>query len=128
MHKRDVARIAHMRTLQPESFAPATERISLRAPRAPGEVRALNQRQRLMIDLATLARARGKRVVFIDFEWGRRIADDAATGAFNATFAPFAETVIVHLPKGLTIDGEHPVPAAAAQIAEALARHERERP
>jgi len=128
MHKRDVARLAHVHTLQPETFAPASEHISLRAPRAPGEVRALNQSQRLMIDLATLARACGKRVVFIAFEWDGRVADDAAIGAFNAAFAPFAETVIVHLPKGLTIDGEHPVPAAAAQIAEALARHERERP
>lgn len=128
MHKRDIARLAHVRTLQPESFAPASEHISLRAPRAPGVVPAATEGQRMMVDLATLARGRGKRVVFIDFEWDGGAADDAGVGAFNAAFAPSAETVIVHLPKSITIDGEHPIPAAAAQIAEALANYERASP
>ena len=86
---------------------------------------AATETQRIMIDLATLARGRGKRVVFIEFEWDGGAADDAGVGAFNAAFAPSAEIAIVHLPKSITIDGEHPVPAAAAQIAEALANHER---
>jgi hypothetical protein len=54
-------------------------------------------------------------------------ADDAEVGAFNAAYAPFAETVIVTVPPNVTFDGQHPVPAAAAQIAEALARHEAQR-
>jgi hypothetical protein len=127
MHKRDLARLFHVRTLQPESFAPANGRISLRAPRAPGFVRRSTERRRMMVDLARLAQARGKRVVFILFEWDNSPHYDAEVGAFNAAFVPSAETVIVHVPKSITIDGEHPIPAAAAQIAEALAAHERER-
>jgi len=126
MHKRDLARLFHVRTLQPESFPPANGGISLRAPRRPGVAPVPTERRRIMGDLARLARARGKRVVFIEFEWDNSPHDDAEVGAFNAAFAPSAEIVIVRLPKSLTIDGEHPIPAAAAQIAEALARHERE--
>jgi hypothetical protein len=127
MHKRDFARLLRVRTLQPESFAPASDRISLRAPRTPGPVQAATEGQRMMIELARLAHARGKRIVFIAFEWDNSPHNDAEVGAFNAAFAPSAETVIVHVPKAITIDGEHPIPAAAAQIAETLAEHERER-
>lgn len=127
MHKRDAARLVHAPTLQPASFAPASGQVTLRAPRAAGVVPAATEGQRLRIDLARLARARGKRVVFVEFEWDGSAVGDADVGAFNAAFAPFAETVIVHVPRTITIDGQHPVPAGAAQIAETLARHEASR-
>ena len=126
MHKHDLARALRVRTLQPaaDSWAPISGHISLRAPRAAA-AQALPRS--LKTDLAELARSRGKRVVFMEFEWGWARADDAEAGAFNAAYAPFAETVIVTVPPEVTFDGQHPVPAAAAQIAEALARHEAQR-
>ena len=136
MHKRDLARAFRVRTLQPaaDSWAPIAGHIALRAPRACGAglsppLAGLSppHMRSLKTDLADLARSRGKRVVFIEFEWGGARADDAEAAAFNAAYAPFAETVIVTVPPDVTIDGQHPVPAAAAQIAEALARHEAQR-
>ena len=127
MHKRDLARALRVRTLQPaaDSCAPIGGRISLRAPRAAAVVQA--PPRSIRTDLADLARSRGKRVVFIEIEWRGRRVDDAEAGAFNAAYAPFAETVIVTVPPEVTFDGQHPLPAAAAQIAEALARHEAQR-
>ena len=122
MHKRDLARAFRVPLLQPASWPPIHGQVSLRAPRQPGVVTP-----DLKTDLAQLARARGKRVVFIAFEWANSVPDDARVGAFNAAYAPFAETVIVHVPPEVTFDGQHPTPAAAAEIAEALARHEAER-
>jgi len=127
MHKRDLARAFRVRTLQPaaDSWAPIAGHSALRAPRAAASLQA--PPRSLKADIADLARSRGKRVVFIEFEWGGARADDAEAAAFNAAYAPFAETVIVTVPPDVTIDGQHPVPAAAAQIAEALARHEAQR-
>jgi lysophospholipase L1-like esterase len=126
MHKRELARALHVRTLQPapDSWKPIAGHISLRAPRAAA-VQALPRS--IETDLAELARSRGKRIVFIDFEWRNSRLDEAEIAAFNAAYAPFAENVIITVPPEVTIDGQHPVPAAAAQIAEALARHEAQR-
>jgi len=126
MHKRDLARALRVRTLQPapDSWAPISGHISLRAPHAA--TMQVPPRS-IKTDLAELARSRGKRVVFLEFEWRGGRVDDAEAGAFNAAYAPFAETVIVTVPPEVTFDGQHPVPAAAAQIAEALARHEAQR-
>jgi hypothetical protein len=126
MHKRDLARAFRVPTLQPaaDSWPPIAGHIALRAPRAgssPPHMRSIKT------DLAELARSRGKRVVFMEFEWRGSRVDDAEVAAFNAAYAPFAETVIVTVPPDVTFDGQHPVPAAAAQIAEALARHEAQR-
>jgi len=123
MHKRDLARLFRVPLLQPAVWPPVSGRVSLRAPRAPGPITV----PPMMTELAALARARGKRVVFIRFEWDAGARTDAEVAAFNAAYAPSAEIVIVHLPKETVFDGEHPVPGAAAQIAEALARHEAER-
>lgn len=129
MHKRDLALalLSPIRARGPaaeEPSPPMTGHVALRAPRAPGVVRALTQAQRLKNDFAALARSRGKRVIFLEFEYGGRRAADAGVAAFNAAYAPFAETVIVTLPREVTFDGQHPLPAAAAQIAAALAQHE----
>lgn len=126
MHKRDLAHLLRVPLLQPDTVRPGgAAGISVRAPRKAGPMPALNETKRIMIELAKLARARGKRVVFLTFEYGSPRGDDAV-GAFNAAFAPYAETVIVHLPRADTIDGLHPNPAAAARIAELLAQYERE--
>ncbi|HKS22901.1 MAG TPA: hypothetical protein VJZ76_08910 [Thermoanaerobaculia bacterium] len=122
MHKRDLARLFRVPLLQPTSFAPVHGQVSLRAPRKAGAVAPS-----IKSDLAQLARARGKRVVFIEFEWGTPVQDEAEVAAFNAAYAPFAETVIVHVPPEVTFDGMHATPAASAQIAEVLIRHEGER-
>jgi hypothetical protein len=128
MHKRDFAHLFRVRLLQPESLRPAgAAGISVRAPRKAGPMPAANETKRIMIELAKLARARGKRVVFLMFELDGSPPRDAAVGAFNAAFAPYAETAIVHLPSADTIDGQHPNPAAAARIAELLAQYERGR-
>ncbi|HEV2720258.1 MAG TPA: hypothetical protein VG323_09600 [Thermoanaerobaculia bacterium] len=127
MHKRDiVARLLRRPSPPPTVWPPVTARISLRAPVAPASAPAgpAASSPPMMTDLAALARARGKRVVFIRFEWDGSAPTDAEVAAFNAAYAPSAEIVIVHLPKETTFDGEHPVPGAATQIAEALARHE----
>ncbi len=127
MHKRDLARAFDVRTLQPaaDSWPPIAGHIALRAPRLAATVHV--PPRSLKTDLAELARSHGKRVVFMQFEWRGSRVNDAEAGAFNAAYAPFAETVIVTVPPEVTIDGQHPVPAAAAQIAEALARHEAQR-
>ncbi|HEY6139821.1 MAG TPA: hypothetical protein VI670_18835 [Thermoanaerobaculia bacterium] len=117
-HKRDLARMFRLPLLQPASFAPIHGQVSLRAPRRPGPVVP-----GIKADLAELARARGKRVVFIEFEFRDPVPDDGIA-TFNAAYAPFAETVIVHVPPEVTIDGMHATPAAAAQIAEVLIQHE----
>lgn len=122
MHKRDLARLFRVPLLQPTSFAPVHGQVSLRAPRKAGAVAPS-----IKSDLAQLAHARGKRVVFIEFEWGTRVQDEAEVAAFNAAYAPLAETVIVHVPPEVTFDGMHATPAASAQIAEVLIRHEAER-
>jgi hypothetical protein len=122
LHKRDLARLFRVPLLQPTSFAPIHGEVSLRAPRKAGAVAPS-----VKTDLAELARARGKRVVLIEFEWGKPVPDEAEVAAFNAAYAPFAEIVIVHVPPEVTFDGMHATPAASAQIAEALIRHEAER-
>jgi hypothetical protein len=119
MHKRDLARAFRVPLLQPASFAPMHGQVSLRAPRRAGAVAP-----GIKADLAQLARSRGKRVVFLEFEWGTPVADEGEIAAFNAAYAPFAETVIVHVPPEVTFDGMHPTPAAVAQIAEVLIKHE----
>jgi len=121
-HKADLARALHaMPPRQP--WKPIHEAVSLRAPRAAGVVRNATEAERIRNDFAALARSHRKRVVFIEFEWTNNV-DDGEVAAFNAAYAPFAETVIVHVPPEVTFDGQHPVPASAAQIAEVLARHE----
>ena len=134
MHKRDLARLFRVPLLQPASWPAARGQISLRAPRAVWSAAALPPLSKsggaaaaLQSDLAQLAREHGKRVVFIQFEWANSVPNDAEVGAFNAAYAPFAETVIVHIPPEVAFDGMHPTPAAAAQIAEALLRHEAQR-
>lgn len=122
MHKTDLLRLLRA-SAPPQAWQPIHERVSLRAPRKAGPVRAAAEQQRIKNDLADLARAHGKRVVFIEFEWTNN-ADDDEVGAFNAAYTPYAETVIVHVPRDVTFDGQHPVPASAAQIAEVLAQHE----
>jgi hypothetical protein len=127
MYKRDLAHLFRVPLLRPDAVAEGgAAGVSVRAPRIAGPVASGSETQRLMIDLAKLARARGKRVVFIAFEWDNSPLGDAEAGAFNASFAPWAETVIVHLPAAVTIDGEHANPAASARVAELLAQHERE--
>lgn len=121
MHKADLARA--LRAAPPQSWAPIHGHISLRAPRAAGVLRAETKQQKIKNDLAALARSRAKRVVFLEFEWTNN-GDDDEVAAFNAAYAPFAETIIVHVPPEVTFDGQHPVPASAAEVAEALARHE----
>lgn len=125
MHKTELARMLRAAP-PPASWPPVRGQVSLRAPRAAGVVHAVTEQQRVKNDLAALSRSRGKRVVFVEFEWTNNHDDDEAA-AFNAAYAPFAETVIVHVPREVTFDGQHPVPAGAAQIAEALARHEAQR-
>lgn len=125
MHKTDLARLLHAKA--PEApWQPITGQISLRAPRRIGRVLSATPQQRIKNDLAALAVAKRKRVVFLEFEWDNN-ADDDEVAAFNAHFAPYAETVIVHVPRSVTFDGQHPVPASARQIAEALAQHEASR-
>jgi lysophospholipase L1-like esterase len=118
-HKRDLARAFGVPLLQPVSFAAVHGQVTLRAPRRAGPVAP-----GIKPDFAQLARARGKRVVFLEFEWGKPVPDEAEIAAFNAAYAPFAETVIVHVPPEVTFDGMHPSPPAAAQIAAALSAHE----
>lgn len=118
MHKTDVLRA--LRAAPPaRSWPPIRDHISVRAPRKAGPVRNATEQQKIKNDLAALARAHGKRVVFVEFEWTNN-GDDDEVAAFNAAYAPFAETVIVHVPPDVTFDGQHPMPASAAQIAQAL--------
>lgn len=128
MYKRDLAHLFRVPLLRPESVPEgAAAGVSIRAPRQAGPLPARTEGQRIANDLAQLARAHGKRVVLIAFEWGSAPSDaDADAAAFNAAFAPNAEIVIVHIPKEVTLDGEHVNPAASARIAELLAQHERE--
>jgi hypothetical protein len=115
MHKTDL-----LHAIRPAPAWPAVQgEITLRAPRKPGAPAVPG----IQNDLAQLARAHHKRVVFLEFEWTQPVNDDEAA-AFNAAFAPYAETVIVHVPPAMTFDGQHLMPAAAAQVASALIRHE----
>lgn len=125
MHKNTVAELLRARSPRPV-WTPIHDHISIRAPRKPGPLPATSEPQRIQNDLAALARAHQKRVVFLEFEWENN-HDDDEVAAFNAAFAPWAETVIVHVPREVTFDGQHPVPASAQQIAEALAQHEAQR-
>jgi hypothetical protein len=126
MYKRDLAHLFRVPLLRPEAVPEGgAAGVTVRAPRAAGPVANRNATQRIMIDLAQLARERRKRVVFIAFEWDNSEHVDAEAGAFNAAFAPYAETVIVHVPAAVTIDNEHVNPAASARVAELLAQHER---
>jgi len=122
MHKKDplnALRLAHPR----EAWPAIQGEVSLRAPRKPGRVSDWNEQLRIKNDLAALARAHHKRVVFLEFEWTNN-ATDGEDAAFNAAYAPYAETIIVHVPPALTFDGQHLVPASSAAVAAALAKHE----
>jgi hypothetical protein len=122
MHKKDP--LNALRLTHPREAWPAVQgEVSLRAPRKPGRVPDWNEQLRIKNDLAALARAHHKRVVFLEFEWTNN-ATDGEDAAFNAAYAPYAETIIVHVPPALTFDGQHLVPASSAAVAAALAKHE----
>jgi hypothetical protein len=110
----------------PQTWPPARGEVTLRAPRKPGPLSGEGEQQRIANDLAALARAHRKRVVFIEFEWTTQANDDQVA-AFNAANAPYAEAVIVHVPPGATFDGQHLVPEASAKVAAALIQHEASR-
>ena len=113
-HKADL-----VRAFQATTWPAIQGNVTLRAPRKPGAPVPPDIKN----DLAALARAHHKRVVFIEFEWTKAVNDDEVA-AFNAANAPYAETVIVHVPPGVTFDGQHLMPASAAQVAAALVQHE----
>jgi hypothetical protein len=122
MHKKDPLKALHA-THSAEAWPAIRGEVSVRAPRKPGPVLAQNGQQRIKNDLAALARAHHKRVVFLEFEWTNN-ATDGEDAAFNAAYAPYAETIIVHVPPAVTFDGQHLVPASSAAVAQALAAHE----
>lgn len=122
IHKADL--LHALRARREEHAWPASHgEITLRAPREAGVVPRTNPQEKIKNDLAELARAHHKRVVFLEFEWTNN-ATDREDATFNAAYAPYAETVIVHVPPGMTFDGQHLVPAASAQAAAALVQHE----
>ena len=129
MHKKDALNALRgfvANASSPEVWPAIQGQISVRAPRKPGQVLDRNEQQRIKNDLAMLARAHHKRVVFVEFEWTNN-ATDGEDAAFNAAYAPYAETVIVHVPPSVTFDGQHLVPVSSAAVAAALAAHEEAR-
>jgi hypothetical protein len=122
LHKKDVLG-AMLGRRSPSAPAPAAmaARPSLRVPR---DVHGCCLR-RVLFDFAELARAHKKRIVFIEYEYFIPIVD-TGEAELNATYAPFAEIVVVHVPPALTTDGLHLNAQGARLVAEALDRHERE--
>jgi hypothetical protein len=108
----------------PAAVPAATERPSLRAPRAPASA-SVPAPPTLLDDFAELARAHQKRVILIQYEYSEPV-NDAEVARFNARYAPAAEMVIVHVPQSLTVDGQHLNAAGSALVAEVLDQHERE--
>lgn len=129
LHKRDIA-YALLRPIYhpvPRDAAwPKPDALpSIVAPRAAGPIDRGNlaRADRIMFDLAELARAHKKRVVFLHFEYqGRAPGDDLAH--FNAAYAPWAERVVVMVPPSLTFDAQHLTAPGCRLVAEVIARHE----
>ena len=92
--------------------------VPLFAPRATTGQRS--QLSRTILDLGSLAVAHRKRIVIIDTQYPL----DAAVADFNATYAPYAEIVIVNVPPALQYDRLHFTPDGADAVATALIAHE----
>jgi hypothetical protein len=131
LHKRDIA-LALLRRGGSEGTAvlpePA-ERPSIIAPRAPSAApvdrETLLDADRIMFDLADLARAHKKRVVFLHFHYTEQPPlEDIAR--FNAAYAPYAERIVVMVPPPLTFDGQHLTAHGCRLVAAVLAQHEAE--
>jgi hypothetical protein len=132
MHKRVVARALLRLGRKPVKAVDATPappvRPSIIAPRAPvrSEPRKdLSRGDAILRDLAELARSHRKRVVLLTFEYGNQ-PPGPEIAELNATYAPFAERVVVMVPPTLTYDGQHLTEHGCRLVADALARHERE--
>lgn len=79
----------------------------------------------LVFAIADVARAHRKRVVFLQFEHlGFQPSDTAAR--FNAVYEPYAERVLIRVPRAFIFDEQHLSPHGCALVAELLARHEAE--
>ncbi len=114
------------------TWPPLADPPTLRAPRAtsvpsPERQRALRERLSVQWDFAMLARARNKRVVFLDFEWRGGGDMDAYAAEFNAAHAPHAELAIIKVPPALTYDGQHLTAEGSHAVGELLAAHHRRR-
>ncbi len=80
---------------------------------------------RAMVELAEIAVAHKRHVVFVHFQHPRDILHEQIIASFNARFSPYAELVSVQAPRALYFDGLHLTPDGAASVAAALAAHER---
>jgi hypothetical protein len=136
LHKGNFIRTLFRRAPPAAVSAPATpipvpNPVMLRAPRSAGRVspaRAaeLKRAGALEWQFAELAYAHRKRLVLLHSDAYRSSFDEAAVADFNATFAPFAEIVMIRTPRQLLYDRLHFTRAGSAALAEALLRHERE--
>jgi hypothetical protein len=85
----------------------------------------LSAQDRMVVAIADVARAHRKRVVFLQFEHlGFQPTDD--TARFNAAYRPYAERVVIRVPRTFIYDEQHLSPHGSALVAELLARHEAE--
>jgi len=113
----------------PPPWAAADEPLVFRSPRGPTTPSGLRRRQlrkehQLLWEFADLVKSRQKRVVFMQIDQPVTPVIEAEAADFNATFAPFAEMVIVTIPPGLKFDGRHMTPRGASALANALASRE----
>jgi hypothetical protein len=87
----------------------------------------LRREHQLLWEFADLMRSRRKRVVFMQIDQPVNASIEGGVADFNATYAPFAELIIVSIDPGLKFDGRHVTPQGATVIADVLARHEMQR-
>ena len=132
LHKRDIVLSMLRRRATParndeSAFAATAAHPTLRIPRADAASLAAGPTSisGLLRDFAERARVHKKRALFIEYEYDKPL-DDSGVAQFNASYAPFAEVVMIHVPRALTNDGQHLNAQGARLVAELLDRHERE--
>jgi hypothetical protein len=129
LHKQEFVRrlLGRYRATPPNPLPEAPPDIRLRAPRAavpPLPAELASRHEKPLLNLADRARASRKPTTFIEFEYRDHRSNDRHVAAFNAAYAPYAEIVIITLPREVTTDGQHLTAEGALGVARALTAHE----
>jgi hypothetical protein len=127
LHKREIALALLRPVYSPPPppapvVSPVTDLPALRSPRG-GRAEDLAKVPPVLRDFAALATAHRKRLLLIQFEYAQRL-DSAGAAAFNDTYAPYAEMVMIHVPAPLTYDAMHLTGQGCGAVADLLWTHE----